>query len=286
MEVDDGRALRERRTGKRADRRERLRRLLRRRSTRLGDDVAIRTAGRLGRDRAGTSSRDRVQRIAGGLAQLGAAEGRHRRADAQQPPRVHPLRPRRRLARRRPVLDLPDLLARADRLRRRRRRARRSRSSRRAFLERFKEARASLPDARARDRRRRRRAATTTLEELEAADPGLRPGRARREVEPDDLLTLIYTSGTTGPPKGVQLTHRNLMALTARVEDMIDLPERGGKVISWLPAAHIAERGAHYYLPVVAGCRSRSAPTRARSSSSCRRCARPGSSPCRGSGRR
>ena len=34
---------------------------------------------------------------------------------------------------------------------------------------------------------------------------------------------------------------------------MIDLPERGGKVISWLPAAHIAERGANYYLPVIHG---------------------------------
>ena len=34
---------------------------------------------------------------------------------------------------------------------------------------------------------------------------------------------------------------------------MIDLPERGGRVISWLPAAHIAERGANYYLPVVNG---------------------------------
>jgi long-chain acyl-CoA synthetase len=37
------------------------------------------------------------------------------------------------------------------------------------------------------------------------------------------------------------------------VEDMIQLPERDGKVISWLPAAHIAERGAHYYLPVYRG---------------------------------
>ena len=34
---------------------------------------------------------------------------------------------------------------------------------------------------------------------------------------------------------------------------MIELPERGSKVISWLPAAHIAERGAHYYLPVTRG---------------------------------
>ncbi len=52
----------------------------------------------------------------------------------------------------------------------------------------------------------------------------------------------------------MQLSHRNLMSLTAGVEDILDLPDRGAKVISWLPAAHIAERGAHYYLPVVRGC--------------------------------
>jgi len=52
----------------------------------------------------------------------------------------------------------------------------------------------------------------------------------------------------------VQLSHRNLMSLTAGVDGMVDLPDRGAKVISWLPAAHIAERGAHYYLPVIRGC--------------------------------
>ncbi|MGZ5324574.1 MAG: AMP-dependent synthetase/ligase [Solirubrobacterales bacterium] len=90
------------------------------------------------------------------------------------------------------------------------------------------------------------------LDQLEE-DPDFDFDAAWQAVEPDDLLTLIYTSGTTGPPKGVQLTHRNLMALTAGVEGMINLPDRGAKVISWLPAAHIAERGAHYYLPVNQG---------------------------------
>jgi long-chain acyl-CoA synthetase len=92
-----------------------------------------------------------------------------------------------------------------------------------------------------------------TLDQLEYADPGFDLSESIAAVEPDDLLTLIYTSGTTGPPKGVQLTHRNLMMLTASVEDIVDFPERGAKVISWLPAAHIAERGAHYYLPVIRG---------------------------------
>jgi long-subunit acyl-CoA synthetase (AMP-forming) len=122
------------------------------------------------------------------------------------------------------------------------------------FLERFQEAARELPDL--------ERIVVidgdggeglVTLDELEAAAPDFDPAVAGPEVGLDDLLTLIYTSGTTGPPKGVQLTHRNLMALTASVDVMIDLPERGGKVISWLPAAHIAERGAHYYLPVNKG---------------------------------
>jgi long-subunit acyl-CoA synthetase (AMP-forming) len=84
-------------------------------------------------------------------------------------------------------------------------------------------------------------------------DPGFDPAEANDQVGPDDLLTLIYTSGTTGPPKGVQLTNRNLMGLVGGVERIIEIPERGGKVISWLPAAHIAERGANYYLPVIRG---------------------------------
>ena len=94
---------------------------------------------------------------------------------------------------------------------------------------------------------------THTLDELEGMDPDFDAKASAEEVEPDDLLTLIYTSGTTGPPKGVQLTHRNLMSLTSGVEGIVDFPERGAKVISWLPAAHIAERGAHYYLPVIRG---------------------------------
>ena len=92
-----------------------------------------------------------------------------------------------------------------------------------------------------------------SLDELVEMDPEFDPGESVEQIGPDDLLTLIYTSGTTGPPKGVQLTHRNLLFAVATADEMIDLPERGGKVISWLPAAHVAERNAHYYLPVTKG---------------------------------
>ena len=121
-----------------------------------------------------------------------------------------------------------------------------------AFLEQFDAARKELPELEhviVVDGE----GGTSTLEELQSSAPGFDPSETSADVGLDDLLTLIYTSGTTGPPKGVQLTHRNLMSLTSSVEDIIEMPERGGKVISWLPAAHIAERGAHYYLPVVRG---------------------------------
>ncbi|HEX8103972.1 MAG TPA: long-chain fatty acid--CoA ligase [Solirubrobacteraceae bacterium] len=93
---------------------------------------------------------------------------------------------------------------------------------------------------------------TTAWADVEGADPGFDAGPHWRAVEPEDLLTLIYTSGTTGPPKGVQLVHRNLVAATQSVRDMIQFPD-GSRVISWLPNAHIAERAAHHYLPIVFG---------------------------------
>jgi long-chain acyl-CoA synthetase len=76
---------------------------------------------------------------------------------------------------------------------------------------------------------------------------------AWRAVEPDDVATLIYTSGTTGPPKGVQLTHRNLMAEIRAVVDC--LPTKpGGRFTSFLPCAHIADRwSAHYQSSMVLG---------------------------------
>jgi long-subunit acyl-CoA synthetase (AMP-forming) len=93
---------------------------------------------------------------------------------------------------------------------------------------------------------------TTPLSEVEGANPGFDVEASVAKIKPTDVLTLIYTSGTTGPPKGVQLIHRNLLAACEGLETLIDLP-RDGRVISWLPAAHVAERNAHHYLPIVYG---------------------------------
>jgi long-subunit acyl-CoA synthetase (AMP-forming) len=73
-----------------------------------------------------------------------------------------------------------------------------------------------------------------------------------RAVEPGDVLTLIYTSGTTGPPKGVELTHYNLMSMLRGMRQVIEPPERGG-IVSFLPHAHIADRGAMHYQSQVMG---------------------------------
>ena len=75
---------------------------------------------------------------------------------------------------------------------------------------------------------------------------------AWRAVLPDDLLTLIYTSGTTGPPKGVQLTHANMVAGIRGFDEVISFPDEG-RVVSWLPMAHIAERACSHYLPMFVG---------------------------------
>ena len=91
---------------------------------------------------------------------------------------------------------------------------------------------------------------TLALEDVEGdPDPEFDAAAAAKEVAPDDLLTLIYTSGTTGPPKGVELTHDNLIKSIEGFKQLIDFPEEG-RVISWLPNAHIAERCAHHYIPM------------------------------------
>jgi len=92
-----------------------------------------------------------------------------------------------------------------------------------------------------------------TLDDVVAgADGAFDVDASVADIDAEDVLTLIYTSGTTGPPKGVELVHRNLLAAVQGIEEMIQFP-RDGKVVSWLPNAHIAERCAHHYIPVVFG---------------------------------
>ncbi|WP_022979778.1 long-chain fatty acid--CoA ligase [Ideonella sp. B508-1] len=89
-----------------------------------------------------------------------------------------------------------------------------------------------------------------TLDELERSAPDLDLAVAARGIGAEDIATLIYTSGTTGSPKGVQLTHRNILCAANGLEQIIRF-RPGFRMVSWLPAAHVAERMAAHYLPMV-----------------------------------
>lgn len=64
----------------------------------------------------------------------------------------------------------------------------------------------------------------------------------KEAVKTDDLFTIIYTSGTTGRPKGVMLTHGNVIHNLYAIEDRIIVPKGTSKALSFLPLCHIYER--------------------------------------------
>jgi long-chain acyl-CoA synthetase len=66
-------------------------------------------------------------------------------------------------------------------------------------------------------------------------------------VHPEDIATLIYTSGTTGKPKGVMLSHRNLLHQINTLGAVVQ-PQPGDQVLSILPSWHSFERTCEYYL--------------------------------------
>jgi long-chain acyl-CoA synthetase len=94
---------------------------------------------------------------------------------------------------------------------------------------------------------------TISVGELEEmGEAGFDFEAAWKAVEPDDVLCLIYTSGTTGSPKGVQLTHGNMVAVW-RACDAVQETAPGGRMISFLPSAHIADRWAGLYAQMFYG---------------------------------
>jgi long-chain acyl-CoA synthetase len=84
--------------------------------------------------------------------------------------------------------------------------------------------------------------------------PRLKAELEKREanLDPDDLATIMYTSGTTGNPKGVMLTHANLLsnALASLESQPIKFDSI---VLSWLPYSHIYARTVDHYEHLAAG---------------------------------
>jgi len=95
-------------------------------------------------------------------------------------------------------------------------------------------------------------ARTLSLRELEAAgDPAFDLDAAWQQLDADDLVTLIYTSGTTGPPKGVEWSHRTVMAQQRALDAALPLPTEA--VISFLPMAHAGGRITVHYIALAYG---------------------------------
>lgn len=64
-------------------------------------------------------------------------------------------------------------------------------------------------------------------------------------IKNDDIVTIIYTSGTTGNPKGVMLTHNNILSNALACESRIPA-DRYSRVLTFLPVCHVYERMLHY----------------------------------------
>jgi len=74
----------------------------------------------------------------------------------------------------------------------------------------------------------------------------------RPHADPNALASIVYTSGTTGRPKGVMLSHRNMLSVAYGGLQMLSVyPE--DVFLSFLPLSHTLERTGGYYLPIMAG---------------------------------
>jgi long-chain acyl-CoA synthetase len=70
--------------------------------------------------------------------------------------------------------------------------------------------------------------------------------KCQKEISTDDLVTIIYTSGTTGNPKGVMLSHNNIMSNVRSIAQVYDF-NHTHRTLSFLPVSHIFERTINYY---------------------------------------
>lgn len=81
----------------------------------------------------------------------------------------------------------------------------------------------------------------TLLQELE---------ERKNSIKPDDIATIIYTSGTTGNPKGVMLSHKNILSNVDSISKVFDF-NYTHRTLSFLPLSHVFERTINYYMQSV-----------------------------------
>ncbi|MFE2231832.1 AMP-dependent synthetase/ligase [Streptomyces sp. NPDC059442] len=74
------------------------------------------------------------------------------------------------------------------------------------------------------------------------------------DVRPDAVITLIHTSGTTGRPKAVEITHRAMLSQLSGTQRVLEVTGEDSH-LSFLPAAHIADRWGSHYTNLLCGTR-------------------------------
>jgi long-chain acyl-CoA synthetase len=83
--------------------------------------------------------------------------------------------------------------------------------------------------------------------------PAAGQATAPASADPDALATIVYTSGTTGPPKGVMLSHRNILTNAHACLTGVMTTTHDDLFLSFLPLSHTFERTCGYYLTMMAG---------------------------------
>ena len=91
------------------------------------------------------------------------------------------------------------------------------------------------------------------LEDLQYLLEGVQPIGETARPAPDDMAQLIYTSGTTGNPKGVILTHRNLVGNMTQINAQVPIITRHFSFLSLLPLSHMFEQMGGFFTPLYRG---------------------------------
>lgn len=97
-------------------------------------------------------------------------------------------------------------------------------------------------------------AVDTHLESFAVWSFGCQGPPGRSSAAPDELASIVYTSGTAGRPKGVMLSHRNMLENAWAASHVADITPQD-LFLSFLPLSHTLERTGGYYLPMLCGAR-------------------------------